>query len=78
MLQGDLDVDGSRARQLQYFAMFQLLGDIAADVETTHVFSKGAADPSEFVIDNAVRPTVTIQRFAHRQASWAGRTLNLL
>lgn len=78
MLQGDLDLDGSRARQIQYFAMFQLLGDIAADVETTHVFSNGGDDPSEFVIDNAVRPTVTIQRFAHRQASWAGRTLNLL
>jgi putative sterol carrier protein len=78
MLQGDLDVDGNRARQLQYFAMFQLLGDIAADVETTHVFVESPTDPSEMVIDNAVRPTVAIQRFAHRQASWAGRTLNLL
>jgi putative sterol carrier protein len=78
MLQGDLDVDGNRARQLQYFAMFQLLGDIAADVETTHVFPDTPADPSEMVIDNAVRPTVTIHRFATRQASWAGRTLNLL
>lgn len=78
MLQGDLTVDGNRARQLQYFAMFQLLGDIAADVETTHVFAESSSDPSEMVIDNAVRPTVLIQRFAHRQASWAGRTLNLL
>ncbi|MFT4884213.1 MAG: putative sterol carrier protein [Natronomonas sp.] len=78
MLQGDLDVDGSRTRQLQYFAMFQLLGDIAADVETTHVFSDGASAPTEVVLDNAVRPTVLLQRFAHRQASWAGRTLNLL
>jgi putative sterol carrier protein len=78
MLQGDLDVDGSRTRQLQYFAMFQLLGDVAADVDTTHVFPKGDEDPSEVVIDNAVRPTVTIHRFAARQASWAGRTLNLL
>lgn len=78
MLQGDLDVDGSRTRQLQYFAMFQLLGDVAAEVDTTHVFSETASDPSEMVIDNAVRPTVTIQRFAHRQASWAGRTLNIL
>ncbi|MEF8806766.1 sterol carrier protein [Natronomonas sp.] len=77
MLQGDLAVDGSKTRQLQYFAMFQLLGDIAADVETTHVFSEGSSNPGDVVLDNAVRPTVVLQRFAHRQASWAGRTLNL-
>ncbi|WP_336133719.1 sterol carrier protein [Natronomonas amylolytica] len=78
MLEGDLAVDGSRTRQLQYFAIFQLLGDVAANVETTHVFPEGPSNPGEVVLDNAVRPTVLLQRFAHRQASWAGRTLNLL
>lgn len=78
MLSRDLEVEGNSPRLLQYFALFQLLGDIAADVETTHVFEgESSSRPSEFVIDNAVRQPVVFQRFAHRQASLVGRTLNL-
>ncbi|MFQ3319047.1 MAG: hypothetical protein ACI8UR_000206 [Natronomonas sp.] len=78
ILSGDLHVEGSRPRQLQYFAVLQLLGDLAAEVETDHIFEKPSSSPSDVVVDNAVRQPVIFQRFAHRQATLASKTLNLL
>lgn len=78
ILSGDLAVEGNAARLVQYFAVLQLLGDIAADVETKHVFQPPSASPADFVLDNAVRQPIVLQRFVHQQATWASKTLDIL
>lgn len=75
LLTGDLDVSGNHVRQVRYSAMFQLLGQVAADVETTHLFDGSRSSPATAVLDEAVRQPAFIQRTAERQVS---RTLNLL
>ncbi|WP_178916304.1 sterol carrier protein [Natronomonas gomsonensis] len=75
LLTGDLDVTGNHVRQVRYSAMFQLLGHIAADVETTHLFEGDRSSPATALVDEAVRQPAFIQRTAERQVS---RTLNLL
>lgn len=73
VLSGDLEIHGSGLLQPQHTAILQLLGDIAADVETTHLFEPPRKSLGDFVIDEAVRQPLTVQRFAYQQASWATR-----
>lgn len=68
ILTGDLRVEGSRLDALQYATMFQLLGDVASDVETTHLFGESSTSPGDVLFDEAVRTPAAVHRFAHRQA----------
>ena len=55
--------------------MFQLLGDVASEVETTHLFETEPQSTGSVLVDEAVRHPASIHRFAHRQAV---RTLSFL
>ena len=74
ILGGDLAVEGNQLYQLRYSAMFQLLGELAADVETTHLFEGRGGSSTDWMLDQAVRQPAVIQRTAERQVA---RTLNL-
>jgi len=68
LLTGDLRIEGSHIAALQYATMLQLLGDVASDVETTHLFEGGRSSPGDVIINEAVRHPAAVHRFAHRQA----------
>lgn len=74
ILSGDLAVEGNQLLQLRYSAMFQLLGELAAEVETTHLFEGRRGSPADWMLDQAVRQPSFLQRTAERQFS---RTLDL-
>ena len=78
MLSGDISVEGNWVRQVQYGAVLQLLGDIAADVETVHLFEGSAPSADQALLDGAVRGPIRVQRVAQQQATWVTQTLNLL
>lgn len=73
ILTGDLVVEGNQVRIVQYSAMFQLLGEIAADVECVHLFDGESPSPGERLFDQAVAQPAFVQKNAQRQIS---RTLN--
>ncbi|PSP77436.1 sterol carrier protein [Halobacteriales archaeon QS_4_69_225] len=73
-LTGDLRVAGDRVRWLRHAAMFQLLGDVAGRVETTHLFERSSPSPGSLLVDEAVRHPAAVHRFARRQTL---RTLGL-
>jgi putative sterol carrier protein len=75
LLTGDLRVEGSQLGWLQYATMFQLLGDVASQVETTHLFEGNSPSAGDVLVDEAVRHPAAVHRFAHRQAI---RTLSFL
>lgn len=77
ILSGDLSVEGNTVRLVRYASVLQLLGDVAAEVETTHLFPGSAAHPGEVVLDEAVRQPVIFGRLAERQASLATNALSL-
>ncbi len=77
VLSGDLEVSGNGLLRPQYTALLQLLGDIAADVETTHLFEEPGTSLQDFVLDEAVRQPIAVQRFAYQQAAWATRMFSL-
>ena len=54
--------------RLQYVTMFQLLGEVASEVETTHVFEAEPQSASSVLVDEAVRHPASIHRVVHRQA----------
>jgi putative sterol carrier protein len=68
LLTGDLRLEGSALDALQYATMFQYLGDVASEIETTHLFESGSASAGEVLVNEAVRHPAAIHRFAHRQA----------
>lgn len=72
MIRGDVEVEGSRTRLLQYFAATQLLGEIAADIETTHLFGRDRRPRDE---SGRVEQSLTVSRFAYREANRAARKL---
>ena len=74
LLSGALVLEGPALYQMRYSAMFQLLGDLAADVETTHLFEGSRGSPADWVLDQAVRQPAFLQRTAERSLS---RTLSL-
>ena len=73
-LTGDLRVAGNRVRWLRHAAMFQLLGDVAGRVETTHLFERSSPSPGSLLVDEAVRHPAAVHRFVRRQTL---RTLGL-
>jgi hypothetical protein len=75
-LSGDLAIEGNQLRLVRYASLVQLLGDIAADVETTHLFPGSTATPGELVLDEAVRQPVIFGRLAERQASLATKAFS--
>lgn len=72
MIRGDLEVEGSRMRLFQYFGGIQLLGTIAASIETTHLFGREKRPPEK---SGRVEQSLTVSRFAYREASRAARKL---
>lgn len=77
VLSGDIEISGNGLLRPQYTALLQLLGDIAADVETTHIFDEPSTSFGDFVLDEAVRQPIAVQRFAYQQAAWATRMFSL-
>lgn len=77
VLTGDLSVEGSWVRQVQYGAMLQLLGDVAADVETVHLFDGAAPSGDRALVDGAVRGPIKLQRVAQEQAARVTQTFGL-
>ena len=73
MLSGDLALEGNQLLQLRYSAMFQLLGELAASVETAHLFEGRGGSSADWMLDQAVRQPAILQRTAERQFS---RTLD--
>jgi len=69
ILGGDLRVEGDLQSLLQYSSILQLLGDVAADVETTHIFASPDTTFPEFVLDSMVRQPRTVQKMVQRQAT---------
>lgn len=74
VLGGDLEFEGSRLRRIQYSPMFQLLGDVASQVETTHLFESDATATTP-LFDSAMRGRMLLQRGARRGVR---RTFDLL
>lgn len=72
VLTGELEFEGSTFRRVQYAPLFQLLGELAAEVETVHLFEGSAA--STPVLDTAVKGHVQVQRQTRRHLK---RTLDL-
>lgn len=64
VLTGDLEFEGSTLRRMQYSPMFQLLGQTAAEVETTHLFE--ADDARRPVLDTALKGRMLLQQRTHR------------
>lgn len=77
LLSSDLRIEGSWVRLGQYAAVPQLLGEIAAEVETEHLFASTEGAPGDAILDEAVRTPVAVQRLAQRQAAWASRSIGL-
>lgn len=77
VLSGDLTVEGDAPPSVQYPTLLQLLGDVAADVETTHLFPAPEREGWGAVVDEAVRQPVALQQRAYRRVASTGRTLGL-
>ena len=78
LLSNDLTIEGSWFRLGQYAAVPQLLGEIAAEVETVHLFDGEDGSASDALLDEAVRTPVAVQRLAQRQATLVSRTFGFL
>lgn len=77
MLTGDLSIDGNWVRTVQYGAVLQLLGDIAANVETVHLFDGDRPSADRALVDGAMRAPLRAHREVQQQASWVSQTLSL-
>lgn len=75
VLTGDFKISPDSRLDLQYPTLLQLLGDLAADVETTFLFEESKASIPDRVVDETVRQPLAVQRFAYRQASWTSKML---
>jgi hypothetical protein len=78
LLTNDLTVQGNQVRLLRYASMLGLLGEIAAEVETTHLFDEPGPSVTRGVVDAATRPGVAVGRSAERQAVRTLQNLSLL
>lgn len=78
LLTGDLTVQGNQMRLLRYSSMLGLLGEIAAEVETTHLFAEPGESVTRDVVDAAARPGVAVQRSTERQLTRTLQDLSLL
>lgn len=68
VLTGDLAFEGNRIKRLRYAPMFGILGDVAADVETTHLFPASASS-GEPVLNTAMRCRLLLERQVLRRVS---------
>lgn len=66
VLSGDLSFEGNRIKRLRYAPMFGILGDVAADVDSTHLFPT-AETSSEPVLDTVMRGRSIVQRQLFRR-----------
>lgn len=73
ILRGDLEIEGKTIELVQWAPVFQLLGENAADVETTHLFEGDAQSTGERVFEQAVSQPAFLHRTARREIS---RSLN--
>lgn len=69
VLLGELAFEGSTFRRMQYAPMFALLGELAAEVETTHLFEAEAAGTP--LLDTAMRGRNRVQRRTRRSVQRA-------
>jgi hypothetical protein len=72
-LSGDLRVDGNPMRIAQYATVFHLLADVAAEVETTHLFPRPRDPPAERLLDEALRGPIRVQQAVQRNAIRSAR-----
>jgi hypothetical protein len=76
ILRGEISIDGPGLLHVQYATLLQLLGDVAADVETTHLFATPPQTVLDVCFDAAVRQPVTLERHLLRQASLVSRLVS--
>lgn len=69
LMTGELKIKGNGLDLVQYGAVFQLLGDIAADVETEHVFADPHTSFADAVFDEVVRQPIAVQRTVQRSVT---------
>lgn len=69
LMTGELTIKGTNLDLVQYGAVFQLLGDIAADVETGHIFADPHTSFADAVFDEAVRQPIAVQRTIQRSVT---------
>ncbi|RXK50276.1 sterol carrier protein [Halorientalis pallida] len=77
VLGGDLAVETDGPLGPQTLTMLQLLGDVAADVETTFLFEQSRRSMPDLVLDEAVRQPAAFQKLAYRQAALTSRLFNV-
>jgi len=75
-LDGDLEILGNKFLLFKHLAELQLIGDIAADVETEFLFDRPGRSIAEFVVDESLRFPISLQKMFTREASLAMRDLN--
>jgi hypothetical protein len=69
VINGNLTVQGDLLQQMRYSPLLNLLGEIAAEVETTHLFEGEPLSLGEQLLDQPVEQSAAIQRTAHQQVS---------
>lgn len=69
VLEGNLAIQGSLVRQVQYTPLFQLLGETAAEVPTVHLFEGDAISLGERIFDHSVEQSAFVQRTAQQPFS---------
>ena len=72
-LSGDLRIEGNPARIAQYATVFHMLADIAAEVETTHLFPQEREPAAERLMDEALRGPIRMQQAMQRSAMRSAR-----
>ncbi|AQL42668.1 hypothetical protein BV210_08060 [Halorientalis sp. IM1011] len=77
VLGGDLSVETDGPLGPQTLTMLQLLGDVAADVETTFLFEQPRRSMPDLVLDETVRQPAAVQKLAYRQAALTSRLFNV-
>jgi hypothetical protein len=77
VLSGDLSVETDGPLGPQTLTVLQLLGDVAADVETAFLFEQSRRSMPDLVLDEAVRQPAAFQKLAYRQAALTSRLFNV-
>lgn len=78
LLTGDLTVEGDELRVLRYSTMLQFLGDVAAAVETTHLFDQPQQPVTNAVVDAAAGSSAEVQQRVEREARRMLQDVSLL
>lgn len=78
LLTEGLVVETDAVRLARYSTMLQFLGDVAAEVETTHLFETQEQSVADGVVDVATGSSAAVQKSAERQARRVLRDFPLL